>query len=95
MGAPRATETGRASVNLETMRAAMMIGKPIGEQQHDTGEEPGLGQAQQEAQDREARGPVANGAGPDAIPQLTMMRAIQRLAPTFSRIRLLGTSKRQ
>jgi len=31
----------------------------------------------------------------EMIPQVIMMRAIQMRAPTFSRIRLLGTSNRK
>ena len=40
-------------------------------------------------------GPLVNANAPETKPQLTMMRAIQRRAPTRSRIRLLGTSKRK
>ena len=33
-----------------------------------------------------------NAVSPETIPQVNRMRAIQRRAPTFARIRLLGTS---
>jgi hypothetical protein len=40
-------------------------------------------------------GPWVKAKHPETMPQPIMMRAIQRLAPTFSRIRLLGTSSRK
>ena len=38
-------------------------------------------------------GPLMNANPPETRPQVTIMRAIQRRAPTRSRIKLLGTSK--
>jgi len=38
-------------------------------------------------------GPVTVAVMPASIPQVIMMRAIHSRAPTFSMIRLLGTSK--
>ena len=38
-------------------------------------------------------GPWVNTKAPETKPQLIMIRPIQRRAPTFSRIRLLGTSR--
>jgi hypothetical protein len=40
-------------------------------------------------------GPLQNANAPETKPQPTITRAIQRLAPTRSRIKLLGTSKRK
>ena len=40
-------------------------------------------------------GPCTKAKQPEMIPQLIMMRAIQRRAPTRSRIRLEGTSSRK
>ena len=40
-------------------------------------------------------GPVTTAISPATIPQVTMMRAIHRRAPTFSSMMLLGTSKRK
>jgi len=57
------------------------------------GKKSGLGDAQQEAHDREARRTRDHRGRPARIPQLIMIRAIHILAPTFSRITLLGTSK--
>jgi len=37
-------------------------------------------------------GPLMNANPPETKPQVTIMRAIQRRAPTRLRIRLLGTS---
>jgi hypothetical protein len=37
-------------------------------------------------------GPLMNANAPETRPQVTIMRAIQRRAPTCSRIKLLGTS---
>ena len=42
---------------------------------------------------RKLVGPVTSAMAPEMMPQVIMMRAIQRRAPTRSRIRLLGTSK--
>ncbi len=44
---------------------------------------------------RKLHGPTQNAVAADNTPQLTMMRAIHIRAPTFSRIRLLGTSNRK
>ena len=41
---------------------------------------------------RKLAGPVANAIAPEIKPQVSMMRAIQRRAPTFAKIMLLGTS---
>ena len=38
-------------------------------------------------------GPWVKAKAPETMPQLIMMRPIQRRAPIFSRIRLLGTSR--
>ena len=40
-------------------------------------------------------GPLTKAKAPEMIPQVIMMRAIQRRAPIFSRMRLLGTSSRK
>ncbi len=40
-------------------------------------------------------GPLTKAIAPAKRPQVIMMRAIQKRAPTRSRTRLLGTSKRQ
>jgi hypothetical protein len=40
-------------------------------------------------------GPTTKAVRPEMIPQVTSIRAIQVRAPTFSRITLLGTSKRK
>jgi hypothetical protein len=39
--------------------------------------------------------PVTNAVSAEMMPQVSMMRAMQMRAPTFSRIRLLGTSNRK
>ena len=44
---------------------------------------------------KKLHGPTTNAVAPDSRPQLIMMRAIQIRAPTFSRMRLLGTSNRK
>ena len=44
---------------------------------------------------RKLHGPVQNAVTPDNKPHVTMMRAIHSRAPTFSRIRLLGTSNKK
>jgi hypothetical protein len=41
---------------------------------------------------RKLAGPVVVAIKPEMMPHVIMMRAIQRRAPTFSRIMLLGTS---
>jgi hypothetical protein len=38
-------------------------------------------------------GPWVKAKQPDTMPHPIMIRAIHRLAPTFSKIRLLGTSR--
>ena len=44
---------------------------------------------------RKLAGPVANALRAVIMPQVNMMRAIHILAPTRSRIRLLGISNRK
>jgi hypothetical protein len=39
-------------------------------------------------------GPTAKAVQPEMIPQVIMIRAIHSRAQTFSRMKLLGTSKR-
>ncbi len=70
-------------------------GEPVGEVEDEAGEEAGFGHAQQEAHDAEAHGSgdQRGGRGEDA--QVTMMRAIQMRAPTFSMITFEGTSNRK
>ena len=70
----------------------MMAGKPVGEVQQQAPERIGLGSAQQEADDGEGHRTRDQGGQLVMIPQLIMIRAIHSLAPTFSRITLLGTS---
>ena len=66
---------------------------PIGEIENDAGEEAGFRDAEQEAQHVEAHLAADDRHRAEMMPQVTMMRAIQRLAPNFSSARLLGTSK--
>ena len=44
---------------------------------------------------RNVQVPVTKAVAPEITPQVIRIRAIQRRAPTFARIRLLGTSNRK
>ena len=71
-------------------------GKPVGEIKNDPGKEAGFGNTEYEfAMHTKLVSSQINAWPIDRMPQVIMMRAIQMRAPVFSRIRLLGTSKRK
>ena len=56
------------------------------------GKKPASATPRRKRSTRKLMGPVATAIRPEMMPQVIMMRAIQSLAPTFSRTMLLGTS---
>jgi len=66
--------------------------EPIGEIEDHAGEEARFGKSEQKTQDEKADRPADEGKRARNQAQVTIMRAIQRRAPTRSRIKLLGTS---
>ena len=95
IGAPAATATGSATMNPETMRARCQSGNQYVKNRIMPGNSPASASPSKKRMVTKLHGPVQNAVAPDNSPQLTMIRAIQIRAPTFSRMMLLGTSNRK
>ena len=70
-------------------------GDPVGEVEDHAGKEAGLREAKGQAQNVKRLAPRTKTMQVEMMPQVIMMRAIQSRGPTFSMMRLLGTSKRR
>jgi hypothetical protein len=56
------------------------------------GKKPASASPRRKRKVKKLTGPLINAKPPETRPQVTIIRAIQRRAPTRSRIKLLGTS---
>ena len=95
-GPPITLAAGTAARNRAMNRARVACGKPVGHIEDHAGIKPGLRQrpAESAAHKRRTRS-VTKAVAIETRPQVSMMRHIQTRAPTFSSIRLEGTSKRK